>query len=268
MRVYGLSGKSGTGKSYNASELCRRMDIPALIDDGLFICNGSIEAGRSAKKERTKIGAVKAAIFTSDAHRDEVAAAIRREDPPSILVLGTSDEMVCRIAERLGLPLPEDIIHIEDITTPEQREIASKKRQEDGTHVIPAPTFQVKKRFSGYFVNPKKNFYQAGGRTSGIEKTIVRPTYSYLGSYEISEKVISDIVSIIMRYTDGISRVLWTSSDLSEEGVYVRTIVQAEKGAPVMTAALEAQRAIYRAVKKMTDFNVLGVEVELRGYRR
>ena len=32
MKIYGLSGKSGTGKSYNAGELCYRMNIPAIID--------------------------------------------------------------------------------------------------------------------------------------------------------------------------------------------------------------------------------------------
>ena len=37
MKVYGLSGKSGTGKSYNAAELCGRLDIDGLIDDGLFV---------------------------------------------------------------------------------------------------------------------------------------------------------------------------------------------------------------------------------------
>ena len=44
MKIYGLSGKSGTGKSYNAGELCGRMHIPAIIDDGLYIYGSSIAA--------------------------------------------------------------------------------------------------------------------------------------------------------------------------------------------------------------------------------
>ena len=54
MKTYGLSGKSGTGKSYNAGELCGRMHIPAIIDDGLFIYGNSIAAGVSAKKQETR----------------------------------------------------------------------------------------------------------------------------------------------------------------------------------------------------------------------
>ena len=101
MLVYGLSGKSGTGKSYNAAELCGRMDIDAIIDDGIFIMEGEIAAGVSAKKSATKLGAVKQALFTDDGHCREVREAIKAFMPEKILILGTSDEMVRKIAARL-----------------------------------------------------------------------------------------------------------------------------------------------------------------------
>ena len=63
MIIYGLSGKSGTGKSYNAIELCVRMQIEAIVDDGLFIDQGTIIAGVSAKKQKSKMRAIKTAIF-------------------------------------------------------------------------------------------------------------------------------------------------------------------------------------------------------------
>ena len=50
MIVYSLTGKSGTGKSYHAVNLCRKLGIDAMIDDGLFIYKNKIEAGRSAKR--------------------------------------------------------------------------------------------------------------------------------------------------------------------------------------------------------------------------
>ena len=81
MKIYGLSGKSGTGKSYNAGELCYRMNIPAIIDDGLFIYGTSIAAGVSAKKQETRIGAVKTALFMDNDHCAQVRAAIRRAKP-------------------------------------------------------------------------------------------------------------------------------------------------------------------------------------------
>ncbi|MBQ4004345.1 MAG: Asp23/Gls24 family envelope stress response protein [Firmicutes bacterium] len=268
MKIYGLSGKSGTGKSYNAGELCGRMHIPAIIDDGLYIYGSSISAGNSAKKQETRIGAVKTALFMDNDHCAQVRAAIRRTKPDSILILGTSDDMVEKIAERLGLPKPSRIIHIEDITTPAQRTKASKERKEDGTHIIPAPTFEVKRQFSGYFLDPKRSFRSgAFKKPLGAEKTVVRPTFSYLGHYEISDKVVSDIVQLMAEATPGVANVLWVSSQNSDEGMYIRVVLQFEYGCKVRTAALAMQRAIHDEVAYMTAFNVLGVEVEIRGFK-
>ena len=186
----------------------------------------------------------------------------------SILILGTSDDMVEKIAERLGLPKPSRIIHIEDITTPAQRTKASKERKEDGTHIIPAPTFEVKRQFSGYFLDPKRSFRSgAFKKPLGAEKTVVRPTFSYLGHYEISDKVVSDIVQLMAEATPGVANVLWVSSQNSDEGMYIRVVLQFEYGCKVRTAALAMQRAIHDEVAYMTAFNVLGVEVEIRGFK-
>lgn len=267
MLVYGLSGKSGTGKSYNAVELCGRMGIDAIIDDGLFIVDGEIIAGTSAKRSATKLGAVKQAIFTNDEHCEEVREAIRLQPPEKILILGTSDEMIGKIAERLQLPQPEQIIHIEDITTPEQRKEASKHRENDGTHIIPAPTFQVKKQFSGYFVDPKKGFRVSGSEKQQAERTIVRPTYSYLGNYAISDKVITDIVERAAEGIDGIASVLWVACNNEDAGMYVRVILLFDPEAAVYDCALELQRRAANMIAYMTAFNVLGIDVEIRGLK-
>ena len=37
MRIYTLVGKSGTGKSFHAMDLCRKENIESIIDDGLYI---------------------------------------------------------------------------------------------------------------------------------------------------------------------------------------------------------------------------------------
>ena len=109
MDVYTLTGKSGTGKSFHAMNLCKKYNIEAIIDDGLFIYKNTVVEGVSAKRAATKIGAVKTALFMNDEIRDKVATAIRQKKPAGILVLGTSDGMTDRIIERLGLPpLPED----------------------------------------------------------------------------------------------------------------------------------------------------------------
>ena len=66
MKVYALIGKSGTGKSFQAVNLCRELKIESIIDDGLFICRNKVEAGISAKRLPTKVGAVKTALSTKD----------------------------------------------------------------------------------------------------------------------------------------------------------------------------------------------------------
>ena len=162
MDVYTLVGKSGTGKSFHAMNLCKKLDIEAIIDDGLFIYKNTVIAGTSAKREATKIGAVKVALFNNDEIRYEVASAIKEKNPSSILILGTSDGMVDRIIKKLGLPeIPQDSlrrIRIEDITTEEERETARHQREDLGKHVIPAPSLQLKRTFAGYFMDPLRFF--------------------------------------------------------------------------------------------------------------
>lgn len=263
MRVYGFSGKSGTGKSYHSGELCARLGIRGIVDDGLFMYDGNIVAGISAKKQSTMMGAIKTAIFTDENHRLDVMQAIKDVGPEGLLIVGTSDKMIRTICEKLELPEPEEIIYIEDITTEEQRQKAKHYRNDAGMHVIPAPTLQVKKQFSGYFLDPKKSFAE----NSAIEKTIVRPTYSYLGNYNISEQVINDLVRYLVKRTPGFDSELWTVFSNDERGCVIRTIVLMKKGAPFRSSAEMLQKNIFELVSHMTAFNIRGIEVEIRGYR-
>ena len=86
MQVYTLVGKSGSGKSFHAMELCKKNHIEGIIDDGLFIYKNSIVAGVSAKRSQTKIGAVKVALFLDEEVCEQVKEAIAEKQPESILV--------------------------------------------------------------------------------------------------------------------------------------------------------------------------------------
>ena len=114
MRVLAFVGSSGTGKSYRAQWVARENGLDCIIDDGLLIKENRILAGKSAKKEASRIASVKRAIFTDDKHAQDVMQAIEKEKPKGILVLGTSDEMVIKIAQKLKLPEFEKFIYIED----------------------------------------------------------------------------------------------------------------------------------------------------------
>ena len=161
LQVYGFVGPSGTGKSYRVTEVARENKIPLIIDDGLLIREGNAIAGVSAKGEKTKFASVKRALFFAPEHAREVRRAIRQEQADKILIVGTSVAMVQKIAEALSLPTPEKIISITDVATRDEIETAQHIRRTEGKHVIPVPTFQIRKDFSGYWLDPLQLFRPA-----------------------------------------------------------------------------------------------------------
>lgn len=202
VQVFALVGESGTGKSFRSKLLAEEYGINAIIDDGLLIQDEKIIAGRSAKREKTYMGAVRVALFDDKEHRDSVARVLRKNHIKKILLLGTSEKMVSKIAMRLQLPQPQKIIHIEDIATKEEIEKAVKSRQVEGKHVIPVPSIEVKKNYPQIFSNSMRDFFskrnpifKKRGDAKGkmMEKSIVQPEFSKKGRIEISEAALTQM---------------------------------------------------------------------------
>lgn len=197
--VFALVGESGTGKSFRAKLIAEKYGIDAIIDDGLLIQNDKILAGHSAKREKTYMGAVRVALFDDKEHRDEVAKAWKKARIKKLLILGTSEKMVMKIATRLQLPQPQKIIHIEEIASREEIEKAIKSRQVEGKHVIPVPSIEIKRNYSQIFSNSIKVFFQKKNifnKNDGklFEKSIVQPEFSKKGRIEISEAALTQMV--------------------------------------------------------------------------
>ncbi|MBP6491795.1 MAG: Asp23/Gls24 family envelope stress response protein [Clostridia bacterium] len=268
MKIYGLVGKSGTGKSYQAINLCKERNLESIIDDGLFIYGNSILEGISAKRQSSKVAAIKTALFTDEEHRSAVMNKIRETSPKTLLILGTSEKMISRIRNRLELPEVEEIIRIEEITTEEERETARKQRHELGKHIIPAPTFQLKRQFSGYFLDPMRIIRGwRGGKASVSEKTVVRPTFSYRGEYSISDKVIGDVIYYLGEKTDGVDSVTKVSIDNSTDGLKITVSLISMFGYRVIDVARELQQNVAMQVGMMTAFHILSVDIEVKGLR-
>jgi len=212
MKTVGFSGKSGTGKSYHALNVAAQNNIKLIIDDGLLICEGKILAGKSAKRERYRYASVKRAIFEDKNHAKEVSDAIRKSGYDSILVIGTSEKMVNLISERVGVAPVTTHIHIEDVASEEEINIANIQRNEYGKHVIPVPTLEIKRTFSGYFLDPLTSIKKlAGGileKSTPDERTIIRPKYGYCGDFDISERVLYQIARHETEKTDGVGEVI------------------------------------------------------------
>ena len=200
MTVIALVGGSGTGKSFRAKLLAQKHNIEALIDDGLLIQDDNILAGHSAKREKTFLGAVRVAVFDDKAHRDELAKAIKKHNLKRILILGTSDKMVNKIAMRLQLPEPSKIIKIEDIASQEDIEKAIRSRHVEGKHVIPVPSIEIKRSYPQIFYDSivvklaKKKSPITPNNTRVFEKSVVRPEFSQKGRVTITESALSQIV--------------------------------------------------------------------------
>ena len=273
MEIYTLTGPSGTGKSYRAMDICKEHNIDGVIDDGLFIYKGKVTAGESAKRSGTKIGAVKAAIFNDEEKAHKVAKAIRSKKPKAILVLGTSDAMADLIIERLELNRTKrghkkavKVIHriyIDDITTEEERDEARKQRKNYGKHVIPAPAMQLKRSFAGYFLDSLGLFKGRAQATN--ERTVVRPSYSYIGDYLLSEKVITDIAEIAAREKKVISDVIMVTQEPSPENYVINIAVKIHRNCSLWDDIMDYQKRVNDVVEEMTAFNVSEVNIEVRG---
>ncbi len=200
--IYALVGESGTGKSYHAKLVAQKYGLTALIDDGLLIQDDKIIAGHTAKHEKTYMGAVRIALFDDKEYRDEVAKAIRVNKIKKILIIGTSEKMAKKIAERLQLPPPEKIIDIHSIASDEEIQAAIHSRNVEGRHVIPVAAVQIKRSYPQIFVKSLHDFFTRKGKLKKTatsdskvwEKSIVAPEFSKKDRVELSEAAVTQMV--------------------------------------------------------------------------
>lgn len=269
MKVYSFSGGSGTGKSYQAMNLCKQFNIEGIIDDGLFIYKNNVIAGTSAKKASTVIGAVKTALFVYPEWRENVRDKIIETKPKSIVVIGTSDRMVDIIIERLELHAPDERIYIDDITSESERNTARKQRKQQGEHVIPAPTFQLKRDFAGYFMNPLKLFksFSKTESSSTQERTVVRPTFSYAGQYVISERVLGDIIKCAAAEYSKYLLVGTYYDNAKTSYLEIDIDITARYCDEMMDVIKDFQEKVKNMIEDMTAFQMTTLNVEIKDIR-
>ena len=263
VKVYAFVGPSGTGKSYRAQMVASEKGIHFIIDDGLLIKDNEIIAGESAKKAPTKIETVKHALFYEDAEKKPIEKAIKKYKPAKILILGTSDGMVHKIAANLGLPEVSDTTYINQVATEEEMQTARHIRVTEGKHVIPVPTFELKKDFSGYLLDPLQIFKSKGiGQKPYIsEKTIMRPTFSYLGNFTISDTVFRQIIEFLVTKMPEIYKVVRTRVSSSEIGTSIYMEVVVMYGCNIQETLKEFKEKARREIENLTAMNVISLDV-------
>ncbi len=263
MKVYAFVGPSGTGKSYRAQMVAGEKNTHFIIDDGLLIKDNEVVAGESAKKASTKVATVKHALFYEEKEKEEIIKAIKRYNPESILILGTSDGMVQKIAENLGLPEISETVYITDVATEQEMETARRIRVTEGKHVIPVPTFQIKKDFSGYLLDPLQIFKSKGkGQKPYIsEKSIIRPTFSYLGNFTISDLVFRQILEYLATQTPAIYKILKTRVENYGDGAKLYLEVTIMYGYNVVDGIRTFKEKARKEIEKLTAMNVVELDV-------
>ena len=263
IKVFAFVGPSGTGKSYRAQMVAAENDVHFIIDDGLLIKDNEVIAGNSAKKASTKIETVKKALFIQEEESKEIQKALKKFKAESILLLGTSDGMVEKIAENLKLPKISKTIYINDVATEEEMETARRIRVTEGKHVIPVPTFEIKKDFSGYLLDPLQIFKTRGnGKKPYIsEKSIIRPTFSYMGNFTISDNVFKQLVEYLAIKQEEVKRVLKTRVRNSDEGAVIYMEVEVVYGCNVIETLKDFKAKAIREIENWTAMNVAKMDV-------
>lgn len=258
MKVYALVGPSGTGKSHRALWVTKEHDIEYIIDDGLLIKDNQVIAGKSAKREPTKIGAVKTAIFQSDDHAYDVSSHLKQRQAKSLLIIGTSDSMVKRIASRLGLENIDKFIYIDDIASQFEIQQALNTRKNQGKHVIPVPTLELKKDFSGFMLDPLNVLRRKaiGDYESLGEKSVVRPSYSYLGKYTISDYTIYQLVEHVALKHPGVSKLGKFRAEKSNGGINIEAEFTLYYGYNIPDLFKELKEDIRIEIEKTTSLNI------------
>lgn len=272
IRVVAFIGSSGTGKSTRAIQTAKDYDIPFIIDDGLLINGGRIVAGLSAKKANSRLESVRQALFADENRAEIMRRALAENLPKSLMILGTSDAMLTKICENLWLNPPDSYIRIEDVSTEEERRRAVHVRSTQGRHTIPVPSMEIKHEFSGYFADPINRILRRKDRISGIHtstsdnyRTVVRPTFSTLGSYSISNEALADIARIIVRRrVNGAGDILHFNAQKESFGVVIQIEISLVYGFNAQDILKEVQRKVAAGIEDLTALNVVTVNVKAK----
>ena len=267
VQTYALVGKSGTGKSFRAKLVSQKYGIELLIDDGILIRDQKIVAGKSAKKAKSYLGAIKTAVFDDKEHRYSVIKALEKEKFKRVLILGTSEKMIKKIASRLNLPSPSKILNIEQLATKEEIALAIKTRKMEGKHVIPVPAIEIHRTYPRFVYDSIRVFVKRNilfrGENEVFEKAIVRPEFGGKGKLRISESAIAQMVShCIDEFDDTISvKKLQVKND--PRGYRLKISIHIPLGVQLSGSIHNLQEYIIESIERYSGVNIHTVTITI-----
>ena len=96
------------------------------------------------------------------------------------------------------------------------------------------------------------------------DRTVVRPTFSYFGSFTISEQVIRDIIKIAAEAYESHLVVVDRMNNGKQTNMSVTIDVMAVRDPESIDKCLDLQQDVYGALSTMTAFTIDSVNVRIR----
>ena len=246
--------------------MASKYTINLIIDDGLLIKGDRILSGHSAKQDPNFMAAVKTAVFDDQDHRDQIVSALLKEKYRRILIIGTSEKMVNKIASRLDLPQPSRIIHIEEVASPEDIETAMHIRFTEGKHVIPVPSIEITRSAPQIvFDSIRVKLGRKKGRKPFVsEKTIVRPEFSRPANDAVSEVALTQMVKHAISEYDAVMKVKKVKGVRNTDCTYsISVTIQLPMRHYISTTISDLQQYISDCLEKFGSIMVKSVSIEI-----
>ena len=163
----------------------------------------------------------------------------------------------------LGLTDLIETVYIQDVATDLEMDEARRIRRTEGKHVIPVPTFEIKKDFSGYLLDPLQIFKFKGKDEKPYisEKSIIRPTFSYLGNYVISDSVLREIIEFLASKTEAIYKVNKVRVENTGTGVIFYIEVTLVYGYDIFQSLKDFKKKCKKEIESLTAMNVEKISV-------
>ena len=146
---------------------------------------------------------------------------------------------------------------------------AKRIRQTQGKHVIPVPTFEIKKDFSGFILDPLQIFKSKGKDAKPYisEKSIIRPTFSYLGNFVISDTVFRQIIEYLSTKFESIYKVSRVRIDKigDNEGMNIYIEIIIEYGFNIVETLKEFKKKCKKEIENLTAMNIVNIDIIAKG---
>ena len=125
--------------------------------------------------------------------------------------------------------------------------------------------FEIKKDFSGYRLDPLQIFKSKGKNQKPYisEKSIIRPTFSYLGNYTISDTVFRQIIEYLASKNLSIYQVLRVNVTKAKNDIPPSIYIEVEVnfGCDIKNELKEFKQKVQKELETQTAMNFSGITI-------